>query len=451
MMRARFSTRIVYSEPRIVMSRRVRFVYPRFSRHADVHPELRETVPCNEYFGGPSLGIAYRAAMTPADWQIDFRDDRVEDVGLEDPPDVVAISSFTPAATRAMELADSFRARGSKVVMGGIFPTTCPVEAGRHADALVLGEGEGVWTRVLADAWSNTLQPIYRSGCPVDIESLPLPRVDLYIGKENGSYCPDDYPVQLSRGCMLNCSSCAIPAVLGRTLRTAPVSHGLRQIQQLEEYGKMACLTEDTSFFPGSRQQRAFGELLDAIGDRGARMRVSYVGISMPLILAQTPELFARLRRAGITMFYLVGGFDPITRGAFTGRDTKSLKRAHDAVRRAMDEGIEPYTSFLVGNEEDDEGVFERILEFADRAGLKKAEFAIRTPYPGTPDHDVLLRSGRLLHTDWARYNDANVVFRPARMTPERLLRGYLELWRGFYRSRAGLADLDARARTIQF
>jgi len=105
--------------------RRLRFVYPRFSRHADVHPELREHVPCNEYFGGPSLGIAYMAAVTPGGWDIEFRDDRVDDVGLDDPPDIVGISCFTPSARRAMQLADAFRARGSKVVMGGIFPTMC--------------------------------------------------------------------------------------------------------------------------------------------------------------------------------------------------------------------------------------------------------------------------------------------------------------------------------------
>lgn len=433
------------------MTRRVRFVYPRFSRHADSHPELREAVPCNEYFGGPSLGIAYMAAVTPPDWDIDFRDDRVEDVGLDDPPDVVAISCFTPSGVRAMELADAFRAAGSKVVMGGIFPTTCVDEVALHADAVVLGEGEAVWPEVLEDAWHDRLKPRYRAERSVDPATLPLPRVDLYISKENDVYCPDDYPVQLSRGCMLNCSSCAIPAVLGRNLRPMTMAHGLAQIEQLERHGKLACLTEDTSFFPGSAQQRAFGDLLDVIAERGTGMNISYVGISMPLILAQTPAFFARLRRAGVTMFYLVGGFDPVTRGAFTGKDPKNRQRAVDALRRCMDEGIEPYTSFLVGNDDDDEGSFDRMLEFTSEVKLKKAEFAIRTPYPGTPDHAALKQAGRLLHTDWSRYNDANVVFQPAQMSPERLLEGYLDLWRGFYRDRASLADLDARERTIQF
>src|SRR5690606_16717429 len=145
------------------MSRRLRFVYARFLRHADVHPELRDAVPCNEYFGPPSLGIACLAAVTPPEWELDFRDDRVEDVGLDDPPDVVAISCFTPAAVRAMELADRFRAAGSVVIMGGIFPTMCPDEASAHCDAVVVGEGELVWPEVLRDAAAGALKPRYRA------------------------------------------------------------------------------------------------------------------------------------------------------------------------------------------------------------------------------------------------------------------------------------------------
>jgi len=432
-------------------SRRLRFVYPRFARHADAHPELRRDVPCNEYFGGPSLGIACIAAMTPPEWSVEFRDDRVEDVGLDDPPELVAISCFTPSAVRAMQLADAFRAAGSKVVMGGIFPTSRPDEASAHCDAVVVGEGEGVWAEVLRDVTAGTLRRRYQAQEPMDPCALPLPRIDLYVAKENGVYCPDDYPVQLSRGCMLRCSACILPVSMGRSLRTFPVAHAVAQIEQLEKYGKLASLTEDTSFFPASGAQRAFGAFLDAVAERGKPISVSYVGISMPLVLAQTRSFFEKLRRAGVSMFYLVGGFDPITRGAFTGKDPKNRQRAVDALRRCMDEGVEPYTSFLVGNDDDDEGSFDRMLEVADEVGLAKAEFAIRTPYPGTPDFEAMQADGRLLHTDWSRYNDANVVFRPAKMSPERLLEGYLGLWRDFYRTRQKLAAADHRERTIQF
>lgn len=430
---------------------KILFVYPRFSRHAEAHPELRQWVPMNEYLGSPSLGIAAIAAVTPDDIVLEFRDDRLTPADTPTDADVVAFSFFTPAARRAIELASYFRELGKKTIAGGIFPTMMPELCEQHFDAVVVGEGEPVWAQVLADVRSRSLQRRYKAPNTQSLETIPLPRVDLYLEKEAGHFQPDDYPVQLSRGCMLHCSACILPVSMGRSLRTFPVEHALAQIEQLERFGKLASLTEDTSFFPASGAQRAFGELLDAIAERGRDIGVSYVGISMPLVLAQTPTFFARLRRAGVRMFYLVGGFDPITRGAYTGRDPKNRQRAIDAFTRCMDEGIEPYTSFLVGNDGDDEGTFDRMLEVADRVRLAKAEFAIRTPYPGTPDFDALLAGGRLLHQDWSRYNDANVVFQPAQMSPERLLEGYLELWRGFYGSRAALSTLDHRERTIQF
>jgi hypothetical protein len=185
--------------------------------------------------------------------------------------------------------------------------------------------------------------------------------------------------------------------------------------------------------------------------ERGEEAPISYVGISMPLVLATDDAFLTKMRRAGVRMFYLVGGFDPITKGAFTGTNPRAREKAELAIRRCQEHDIDPYTSFLVGNEEDDEGVFDRMLDFCETVSLEKAEFAIRTPYPGTPTWHDMNDAGRILHRDWSKYNDANVVFRPAQMSPERLERGYLELWRDFYASRRALSKRDHREATIQF
>ena len=427
---------------------KVRFVYPKFARHAEAHPELRQHVPCNEYFGPPSLGIACLAAITPKHWEIDFRDDRLEDVGLDDDDvDLVALSFFTPSAKRAMELGDAFRARGRKVVMGGIFPSMRPYEVAEHCDAVVVGEGEGVWPLLLEDFEKGALAPRYTEMAPVDLSTLPLPRVDLYLDKEGGAFAPDDYPVQTSRGCPLACSACAIPEAMGKRMRYYSTEHVLGQIDALAKRGKLGSFTEDTAFFAAANKR--FMRVLDELVGKPAP--VSYLGVSMPMILATSSDILTRMRAAGIKMFYLVGGFDPITRQAFTGKNEKVRQQALDAVAKALDHDIEPYTSFLVGNEDDDEGVFDRMLEFADEAKIRKAEFAIMTPYPGTPSFRALSTAGRVLTEDWSLYNDANVVFKPAQMTPERLLEGYLYLWREFYRPRQHLRGLDVQERTIQF
>lgn len=427
---------------------KVLFVYPRFQRHADSNPELRQMVPMNEYLGSPSLGIAALAAVTPPGWQIEFRDDRLEPADAPTDADLVALSFFTPAAMRAFELARSFRAQGKKVVAGGIFPTVRPQETALHFDAVVAGEGEASWLRLLADFAAGQLKPSYSSAEPLDPATLPLPRLDLYFSQEGEHFVPDDYPVQLSRGCVLSCHACVLPISMGPLLRELPLEHVLGQLDQLGAAGKLACLTEDTSWFPGPPSRR-LATLFDELARR--KPRISYAGISMPMILAAQPSLLARARAAGIDTFYLVGGFDPVTMEAFTGKNEKALARAHQAVAKCRDAGIEPYTSFLLGLDQDDEGTPERILEFAARAKIRKAEFAVFTPYPGTPSWRRLLVEQRILHRDWSLYNDANVVFRPARMTPEQLHRGYLRLWREFYADSSRLEGMSRSERTIQF
>ena len=191
------------------------------------------------------------------------------------------------------------------------------------------------------------------------------------------------------------------------------------------------------------------GELFDELAKREAC--ISYIGISMPMILVSPPSLLQRARAAGVGMFYLVGGFDPITMRAFTGKDPRALSRAHEAIARCNDAGIEPYTSFLLGLDDDDEGTSDRMLEFAARAGIAKAEFAIFTPYPGTPSWHRLLAEGRILHRDWRRYNDANVVFRPP-LHPRRAARRLpAPLARLLREPRRALAALPLAERTIQF
>lgn len=439
---------------------RVQFVYPAFERHAQSHPELLEWVPCDEYLGGAGLGIASIAAATPPDVAVGFHDDRVTPFPLDETgpggtheADVYAFSFFTPAATRAFALADALRARGKRTVAGGIFPTMMPEVTAEHFDAVCVGEGEGVWNDVLSDVRAGTLRPRYEATAPYDLSALTPPRVDLYVENESPTLKPDDYPLQLSRGCPLKCDACVVPGTLGRGLRVVPRDTVAKALADLRRLGKRAALTEDTSFFFFSGARRHFREFLAVLRDdpRPSHDKVSYVGISAPMVLALDPDLLRDLVGSGVDRFYLVGGFDPVTRNAFGRGDPKAMADAERTVLRCQEFGIDPYVSFLVGNEGDDEGVFDRMLGFCARTKLDKCEFAVATPYPGTPSWHRLVAEDRILHRTWAKYNDANVVFRPKQMTPERLQRGYLDLWREFYRGRNEIAAREHHARTVQF
>jgi radical SAM superfamily enzyme YgiQ (UPF0313 family) len=432
---------------------KVQFVYPAFERHAQAHPELLEYVPCEEYLGGPSLGIASIAAVTPPDVAVAFTDDRVHPLTLDCEADLYAFSFFTPAATRAFELSDMLRRAGKKTVAGGIFPTMMPDVVAEHFDALVVGEGEGVWDKVLSDAARGKLAPRYQAEGPFDTARLPPPRLDLYVEAEDPALHPDDYPLQISRGCPLTCDACVVPGVMSGKLRPVPRETCRSALADMRRLGKRAALTEDTSFFFFSGARRHFRAFLEDLRDdpRPGADKVSYIGISMPMILSLDPTLLGELKEAGIDRFYLVCGFDPVTRAAFGQGDPAAMDKAVRCIDRCHEFGIEPYTSLLVGNDTDDEGVFDRTLEFTRRAKVPKSEFAIFTPYPGTPAWKKMVAEERILSRSWKHYNDANVVFRPKQMTPERLLDGYLRLWREFYQDKRELLALRRDQRTIQF
>lgn len=432
---------------------KITFVYPAFERHAQAHPELLRYVPASEYIGPPSLGIASVAAATPPGHDVEFVDDRVTPFDPAHPSDLFALSVFTPAATRALEIGDQLRARGKKVVMGGIFPSMMPEVAAEHCDAVVVGEGEPVWPQVVADAARGALKPRYQAPDLADLSTLAPPRVDLYLGAEREGYRPDDYPLQVSRGCPLACDACVLPIYLGPKTRFHSTSNLVATMKQFAAAGKLVSLTEDTSFFPGARKPfRAFLDVCLELQRSGVALRISYVGISMPMILNLDPKALEQLRATGIDRFYLVGGFDPITRDAFGRGDPGALDKARRSIARCQESGIDPYVSFLVGNPGDDEGTFDRMLEFARSTKIDLAEFCVSTPYPGTPLWHRYLREDRILDRTWKRYNDANVVFRPHQMSPERLHEGYLTLWREFYRGRGqDLGSRDHTRRTIQF
>jgi len=75
-----------------------------------------------------SLGLIIIAALTPPDFDIEFIDENYEQIDFHIDYDIVAITAITQQATRAYEIADKFRNRGVKVVIGGMHATVLPEE-----------------------------------------------------------------------------------------------------------------------------------------------------------------------------------------------------------------------------------------------------------------------------------------------------------------------------------
>jgi radical SAM superfamily enzyme YgiQ (UPF0313 family) len=128
----------------------------------------------------PPLGLGMVAALTPPEVEVSLIDENVTSIDFQKETDLVGITSLTITAQRAYEIADSFKARGVRVILGGSHPSALPEEASQHADAVVIGEAEGIWPNVVKDFKANALQKIYRQSERPNLVKLPIPRRELF-------------------------------------------------------------------------------------------------------------------------------------------------------------------------------------------------------------------------------------------------------------------------------
>jgi radical SAM superfamily enzyme YgiQ (UPF0313 family) len=98
----------------------------------------------------PPLSLLTLAGLVPRDrYRMLVRDEHVQDVFVDEDVDLVVMTVYVSSASRAYQLSDYYRARGAKVFLGGIHPTTLPEEATQHADSVCLGPGESVFLHML--------------------------------------------------------------------------------------------------------------------------------------------------------------------------------------------------------------------------------------------------------------------------------------------------------------
>ena len=176
----------------------------------------------------PALGLGILAALSEGHY-VEVVDANWDPIPFDDNWDLVGITVTTFAADASYELAARFRSRGARVVLGGIHPTIMTEEAGEHADAVVVGEAEGVWPTLLQDAALDNLQPVYRAEAPTDMTLVPRARRDVL--KE----APWFTAVEASRGCPNKCIYCYLPATPWARFRPRPVEDVVEEVRSLPQ------------------------------------------------------------------------------------------------------------------------------------------------------------------------------------------------------------------------
>ena len=363
------------------------------------------------------LSLLSVAAATPPGVEIRLVDEQVEDIPWAETWDLVGITCMTALAPRAYEIAAAFRARRVPVVLGGMHPTLCPDEAIRHADAVVVGDAEGIWSRVVTDAASGQMSGTYRQPVAPDLRGLNRPPRHLLNRREYATV----HAVQATRGCPHRCGFCAVSAFHAHTQRRRPIEEVIAEV--LEIPGRWFIFGDDNLTADREYASALFRQL-EALGKRWVTQST--------LAIADDPDFVRLAARAGcMGIFAGLETFTPANLDAVnkTCHRVEEYRRSIQLLHR---HGIGVEAGIVFGFDHDGPEVFAHTLRLLDDLGIDLIQASIFTPLPGTPAFEAM--SDRILDRNWAHYDFHHVVFEPQRMSAEALQAGHDWVTREFYR-----------------
>ena len=368
-----------------------------------------------------TLALTSIAGATPSHWRVRYWDENL----LQGPPpinplpELVGITVHLTFAKRAYELADWYRARGSKVVLGGMHMQSCPEEGRFHTDAIAVGDGVQLWPEILQDVERGELKSHYEATYERRYDLDPPPRRDLL---QRRSFLTTTSLVA-TRGCHNRCDFCYLSTDGLRMPYRVREPQDIRR--QFETDDQPYAVFIDNNL--GSRRDY-LRELCRAL-----RPVKKIWGAAVTLDVTDEPALVREMALAGCTGVFI--GFESLTDQNLADAH-KRTPRVEDYARRVRffhEHGIQVNGSFVVGFDGDRKDTFTTLVQWIETCRMECATFHILTPYPGTPFFRQMETEGRLLHRDWVKYDTAHVVFKPKHMSPEELLLGYDWLYRRLF------------------
>jgi len=414
------------------------------------------------------------AAATPArhgtPLLVDETLERMDDDSVQ-AGDVVGIGIHTGNALRGYRIGQAARARGAFVVFGGIHATLYPDEAHElgGAHAVVKGDGDTIWARVVEDCVAGTPQRVYEAG-RIDASQFKPARWDLL---PEGRYMWGS--VQTVRGCPKHCSFCSVWRTDGQTPRQRTADAVIGEIVELRRRGFRFIALADDNFYPvpladlAQARRRENPERLQSLEalraerfelmDRLAQLpgdMIFFTQITMEA--AEDPEFLKAMERAHIKGA-LVGvesvtpeGLKDVYKGFnFSGEDLVARLRVFS------EHGVHVLGSFIFGLPSDRRETFDATAALAQRAGVTFAQFVMLTPFPGTVDFEKWERSiapagvtvaGVPLTRHWLipQENRPKVYSPHPTMTADEIRKYTQGVWDRFY----SLPSIWARSRAVR-
>ncbi len=352
------------------------------------------------------LTISTLKALTPPDVETEFFDDRIELVDYETPTDLAAITVEIYTARRAYQIAERFRARGIPVLLGGYHTTLCPEEAAPHADSILVGNAESVWSEIVKDFQAGNPKKKY-VGDPSFADILP--DRSIFNGKEYSMVGV----VETGRGCLFKCEFCAISSFHKGMYHRKPVEYIVRDVKEAQAAGKKFFFFADDNFVadPGHTI-----EICKAL----TPLRIKWTGQGS-LTMARNMELLKWLRESGCAVM-LIGyeSLEPENLAQMNKSWNARMGEMDDLTETLHEAGLNLYATFVFGFDHDSRELFDRTVDFALKHKFFFAAFNHLLTMPGTKLYSRLLQEGKIFQDNWwldREYTYGAVTFRPQSMS----------------------------------
>jgi len=363
------------------------------------------------------LSLLCVAAETPKDFQVTIIDEQIEDIPWHEDFDLIGITCMTALAPRAYEIAAQFRRRNIPVVLGGMHPTLCRDDAIRHADAIVVGDAEGIWEKVLNDVQKGKLQRIYSNTRPPDLTGLKsVPRKLLH----KKSYSTIN-AVQATRGCPNGCEFCSVSAFHKQTQRKRPVDQVVAEISRIPN--KFILLVDDNL----TADVEYAGQLFNGLKPLN-KLWATQSSVS----IAEYPDLVKSAAESGCIGLFV--GIETFSEANLNGvaKTCNRVEKYRGAIQLFHSVGIAIEAGIVLGFDNDPPTVFQNTLNILDELEIDLIQASIFTPLPGTKRFESM--QARIDNRNWADYDFHSVVFQPKHMSASDLQAGHDWVTHEFYK-----------------
>jgi radical SAM superfamily enzyme YgiQ (UPF0313 family) len=377
----------------------------------------------------PPLTHAIINSLTPNKHAVKVINDFVEHIDFSADFDLIGITVCTTQAPRAYQIADAFRNRGKKVILGGVHPSLMPGEAQEHADAVVIGEVEDIWEEILADCENNRLKSIYKSETYPNLDKLIIPKwdnFDLTIYRRSaGRRKMPRMPIYTTRGCAFNCNFCSVSKFFGRSYRHKPIENVLKEIDAT--YADSYNFVDDNIICNTGFSEELFKAL--------SKKNIRWMAQSSTTII-KNPHLIEMAAKAGCKALFF--GIESLNQDNLNSvnKGFNNPEAYLELFKRVDRAGIRPWISLIVGFDHDNYHEFKESINFLKKINIGNVVLWILTPLPGTDLYDEMKRNGRIIETDWSKYDCSQVVFQPMNFSPKDLhnefIRSYYDLYSAY-------------------